>query len=141
MECVFCGKKVPVEGKIGRRDTCPHCQRDLRCCKGQVGRVPGAAVVLALPALAIVHDDGFARHFIADGAAGAAAGIDLAHGAYSNVSKIVPRRRSTLPQPSLILRKAVSLVGMTKPECTSRRRVPFSACERNQVTMVSRREP
>jgi len=33
MECVFCGKKVPVEGKIGRRDTCPHCQRDLRCCK------------------------------------------------------------------------------------------------------------
>ena len=33
MECVFCGKKVPVEGKINRRDTCPHCQRDLRCCK------------------------------------------------------------------------------------------------------------
>jgi hypothetical protein len=23
MECVFCGKKVPVEGKIGRRDTVP----------------------------------------------------------------------------------------------------------------------
>ena len=33
MECVFCGKKVPVEGKISRRDACPHCQRDLRCCK------------------------------------------------------------------------------------------------------------
>ncbi|MGD9159587.1 MAG: hypothetical protein PVG39_14335 [Desulfobacteraceae bacterium] len=33
MECVFCGKKVPVEGKISRRDICPHCQRDLRCCK------------------------------------------------------------------------------------------------------------
>ena len=33
MECVFCGKKVPVEGKVSRRDACPHCQRDLRCCK------------------------------------------------------------------------------------------------------------
>ena len=33
MECVFCNKKVKIIGKISRQDTCPHCSRDLRCCK------------------------------------------------------------------------------------------------------------
>lgn len=33
MECVFCKKKAAVEGKPGRRDTCPNCGRDMRCCK------------------------------------------------------------------------------------------------------------
>lgn len=33
MECVFCGKKFPIKIKVSRGDTCPHCQRDLRCCK------------------------------------------------------------------------------------------------------------
>ncbi len=33
MECVFCKKETEIEGKIGRRDTCPNCGRDLRCCK------------------------------------------------------------------------------------------------------------
>ncbi|RJR20099.1 MAG: hypothetical protein C4582_09670 [Desulfobacteraceae bacterium] len=33
MNCTFCGKKVEVEGGIGRRDLCVHCGRDLRCCK------------------------------------------------------------------------------------------------------------
>ena len=33
MECVFCNRDIQVKGKISRRDTCPHCHRDLRCCK------------------------------------------------------------------------------------------------------------
>ncbi|MBN1625800.1 MAG: hypothetical protein JW944_04685 [Deltaproteobacteria bacterium] len=33
MECVFCNKKIKIDGKISRQDTCPHCQRDLRCCR------------------------------------------------------------------------------------------------------------
>jgi len=32
MKCAFCGKKVIIEGQVGRQDTCPHCNRDLRCC-------------------------------------------------------------------------------------------------------------
>ncbi len=30
--CVFCGKEVPLEGRVHRRDTCPHCGADLHCC-------------------------------------------------------------------------------------------------------------
>lgn len=33
MNCVFCGNVAPIEGKVSRQDTCPHCNRDLRCCK------------------------------------------------------------------------------------------------------------
>jgi len=33
MDCVFCDKEVSVNGTISRRETCPHCNRDLRCCK------------------------------------------------------------------------------------------------------------
>ena len=33
MKCSFCNKDVNIEGKISRHDTCPHCNRDLRCCK------------------------------------------------------------------------------------------------------------
>ena len=33
MNCAFCHKGVSGEGKISRKDTCPHCGRDLRCCK------------------------------------------------------------------------------------------------------------
>jgi len=42
MNCAFCHKKVSVEGKITRRDTCPHCNRDLRCCKQCKFYDPGA---------------------------------------------------------------------------------------------------
>ncbi|MFO7986850.1 MAG: hypothetical protein R6U38_13400 [Desulfatiglandaceae bacterium] len=33
MECAFCGTKLNIKTKIMRKDTCPHCGRDLRCCK------------------------------------------------------------------------------------------------------------
>lgn len=33
MNCFFCSETVPIEGKVSRQDTCPHCNRDLRCCK------------------------------------------------------------------------------------------------------------
>lgn len=33
MECSFCGAKLNIKGKIMRKDTCPECGRDLRCCK------------------------------------------------------------------------------------------------------------
>jgi hypothetical protein len=33
MHCFFCKKEIKAREKIGRRDTCPHCGRDLKCCK------------------------------------------------------------------------------------------------------------
>jgi hypothetical protein len=33
MECAFCNKKIRIRDKIARQDVCPHCHRDLRCCK------------------------------------------------------------------------------------------------------------
>lgn len=32
MKCAFCGGRIIIEGQVGRQDTCPHCNRDLRCC-------------------------------------------------------------------------------------------------------------
>jgi hypothetical protein len=31
--CAFCGKGLELSGNVGRQDTCPHCRRDLRCCR------------------------------------------------------------------------------------------------------------
>src|ERR1700732_2829993 len=47
--------------------------------EGQVGSVPGAALPLTVATLAVVHDHRFAGDFITDRAAGASAGIGLAH--------------------------------------------------------------
>ncbi len=33
MNCIFCGQKIQMKGKVGRQDTCSRCNRDLRCCK------------------------------------------------------------------------------------------------------------
>ncbi|MBL7176878.1 MAG: hypothetical protein ISS66_13730 [Desulfobacteraceae bacterium] len=33
MKCAFCGEDVHIEGKPSKQDTCPRCNRDLRCCK------------------------------------------------------------------------------------------------------------
>jgi len=33
MNCAFCGAGLKLEGKVMRNDTCPHCGRDLRCCR------------------------------------------------------------------------------------------------------------
>ena len=33
MKCVFCYKVLELSGQVGRNDACPHCNRDLRCCK------------------------------------------------------------------------------------------------------------
>ena len=33
MNCAFCRGALEIEGSVGRRDTCPHCKKDLRCCK------------------------------------------------------------------------------------------------------------
>lgn len=33
MNCAFCGEKTEVKGKVSRNDLCPHCGRDLKCCK------------------------------------------------------------------------------------------------------------
>ncbi len=33
MRCAFCGKHINVVDKVGRSDTCSHCDGDLRCCK------------------------------------------------------------------------------------------------------------
>lgn len=33
MNCVFCKAEIQVEDRVGRRDVCPNCGRDLHCCK------------------------------------------------------------------------------------------------------------
>jgi len=42
MNCVFCGEDIHIEEKVRRQDTCPHCNRDLRCCKQCKFYDPGA---------------------------------------------------------------------------------------------------
>lgn len=31
--CYSCGTQIKIDGLVGRRDSCPKCVRDLRCCK------------------------------------------------------------------------------------------------------------
>lgn len=31
-KCYFCGGELKLEGKVFRRDECPHCRRDLHAC-------------------------------------------------------------------------------------------------------------
>jgi hypothetical protein len=33
MNCAFCRGTLEIDGMVERRDTCPHCNKDLRCCK------------------------------------------------------------------------------------------------------------
>ena len=33
MKCAFCNGNVSIKGVVARKDECPHCGRDLRCCK------------------------------------------------------------------------------------------------------------
>ena len=34
MKCTFCGGSIRLDGrKVSRNDTCPHCGRELRCCR------------------------------------------------------------------------------------------------------------
>ncbi|MBW1767748.1 MAG: hypothetical protein JRJ65_11955 [Deltaproteobacteria bacterium] len=33
MKCAFCGDVINIEKNVRRQDTCPRCNRDLRCCK------------------------------------------------------------------------------------------------------------
>ena len=33
MLCFFCHKDIGIEGKVGRGETCPYCNSDLKVCK------------------------------------------------------------------------------------------------------------
>jgi hypothetical protein len=33
MQCAFCGHEIEAGKKVMRNDVCPHCSRDLRCCR------------------------------------------------------------------------------------------------------------
>ena len=33
MSCVFCRGSLNIVAPVERKDSCPHCHRDLRCCK------------------------------------------------------------------------------------------------------------
>lgn len=33
VSCYSCGQALQIDGIVGRRETCPSCGRDLRCCK------------------------------------------------------------------------------------------------------------
>ncbi len=54
---------------------------------------------------------------------------------------MAPSRPTTFFQPSLMLLKAVSFRGRTKPVWTTRSRVPPATLERVKVTMVFRGAP
>jgi hypothetical protein len=30
--CTFCGAEIQIEDRVGRRDECPQCRRDLHAC-------------------------------------------------------------------------------------------------------------
>ena len=32
--CYNCGRPTGIVGKVTRNDSCPHCDADLRCCRG-----------------------------------------------------------------------------------------------------------
>ena len=32
--CWNCSKNTGIKGRVTRNDFCPHCQADLRCCRG-----------------------------------------------------------------------------------------------------------
>jgi hypothetical protein len=42
MHCAFCRSVLDVTGTVGRRDSCPQCNRDLHCCKQCKFYDPGA---------------------------------------------------------------------------------------------------
>src|ERR1700726_1839768 len=124
--------------------------------EGQIGSVPGAARTLAVAALAVVHRNRLGPDFIADRPPGAPPRCKACSCLSPNKALHWPRRfpsRQSFPstiapmfwttffQPSLMLLKAVSFFGRTKPEWTRRRRVPFSTLESMNVTTVSSREP
>ncbi len=33
VRCAFCNREMEFEGRVSRSDTCPHCSRDLHCCR------------------------------------------------------------------------------------------------------------
>jgi hypothetical protein len=33
MNCAFCRGVLDISGQVARNDTCPHCKRELRCCR------------------------------------------------------------------------------------------------------------
>jgi hypothetical protein len=33
VRCAFCNREIEFEGRVSRGDTCPHCGRDLHCCR------------------------------------------------------------------------------------------------------------
>src|SRR4051812_45983847 len=66
------GDLVPVVRLPGQLDRGP-------VRKGQVGAVPGAAGLLAIAALAMVHEKRLGGDFIADRAAGASPGKGVTH--------------------------------------------------------------
>lgn len=40
--CFRCGKEITLEGKPGRKDVCPSCGSDMRCCRNCGFYDPGA---------------------------------------------------------------------------------------------------
>src|SRR5258708_33485994 len=110
--------------------------------ESQVGAVPGAALALAVAALAIALHHRFAGDFIADRAAGAAAGIGLAHCLPPACSSArAPRSLTTFFQPAPMVVRALSFRGETKPEWTRLRRVPPGTRDRGKGTRVSSGAP
>jgi len=33
MDCAFCGGHLNTGKRVSRNDSCPHCGKDIRCCK------------------------------------------------------------------------------------------------------------
>lgn len=43
MHCHNCGKALQIDSPVGRRDECPHCGSDLRCCLNCAMHDPSSA--------------------------------------------------------------------------------------------------
>ena len=109
--------------------------------EGQIRSMSGATLALTVETLAVVLEQRVTGDLIADGAAGAAAGIRLAQFFSPSSFAMEPMFGTTFFQPSPMLFHAESFFGVTKPEWTSCRRVPVSTLVSVQATTVFNGEP
>ncbi len=33
MNCAFCHGVLDIRGEVAKKETCPHCKKELRCCR------------------------------------------------------------------------------------------------------------
>ena len=79
MSCVFCRGLLDIVAPVQRKDSCPHCHRDLRCCKQCKSYDPNAYNECREVAAQRILDKERANHcdyFVLRGSKGEGRGLD-----------------------------------------------------------------